>query len=322
MYKLLKFLMYVVNNAITPKTITNKLARSKVISIIDERYYEWRTLYLKNYLKFQDELILLPRVLDEAVLSTLVPLPDDDSPNNAVTPLVLLVKNDSNKAFIQRVNKLLISRAPILDVDSQDCYGDVFDHLAYAMMVSTVCMEMGTIAGRPGQINQTRLDHITKEPVVKGKSRSSTGPFQIYDSSWKSLSENLPHHSFYVHGAYFFYIARSKHDLAIKAMREGVIPFTGVDPSWMVDLYLKRDLLSYLLLWRRYYQGEGNLYKLKRPDGTYFDGDEFHIRNLAFAINALAIMRERDKFRKHYPTDRLKVSERELWDILDKAVNS
>jgi len=331
---LVKFFKYIIAAALVPKSITNRLAKAKVINILDERLLEWRTLYLKSFIAFEDEFVKFPRRLRKGFFDNIYEVPNPH-PSRGAALLQFTSTADANPLFIARINSELKQMNPkVLDYDTQTCMADVWDHLTYGMMAGTICAELKNLAGPPGSINQERLDYIRKEPprsktlshanekLLSRDIPSSTGPFQIYNSSWRMISDHhLPHKSFYIHGAYFFKLALAKHKMVMKAWASGDVPFKGIDPDWMTQLYQERDILAYLLLWRRYYGGAGSYYNLKDPDrpDVLLDGDGFYMRNLSFAITAISIMRAREAFLKHYPASPKDKSDPELWDIMNEA---
>jgi hypothetical protein len=281
--------------------------KAKVIHEADKRFFDLRLLYLKYYAKLQDELSKLPRQLPNNFFSFFVSTHVTDV-YHQVPLFNLSPRANDNQDFIKEVNKFIKSVHPSsLDNKTQNLLGDIWDHLLYGMTVATICVESGNVGGPPGNLTQAKLDLIIKEPVLKKAKKKaefskSTGPFQINssDNGWGVLGENLPSNYFWVHGAYFFHIALQKHKLVMEEFKRSSTSFT-TDPSWIQDLYQRRDLFSYLLLWRRFYTGRGSYSNLDmgRED---FDYEIFHRRNLAFAIISLAVMKARSNFIKHYPS--------------------
>lgn len=323
---LFRFTEYLLQKITTPKTFLNRMALAKVINIADKRLFEWRRIYLTEFLSFEDKILPLPRVVDVGVVE-----------GCSITPSIrkdgvdLVQMKDEikvNSTFVKKVNLMLRGMCPTeLDYDSQVCYGDVWDHLTYGLMVATVAAELGSRAGLPGTISIERLKLLVKEPPSRSISNpASVGPFQIYKSNWSiSLSNipDLPHESYYVHAAHFFRIAIYAHDMVMKAWKKVGVPFSDKDPKWLLDLYAKRDLLAYCLLWRRYYNGAGSYFNIPDPNnpGRYLDGNVMCMRNLAFGLTAIGVMRNRDRFLKLYPVSKRDLSDPELNDIWTKSQN-
>lgn len=345
---LLRFTTYLIEKVVTPKTLLNRMALGKIFTLIDKFMIERRTHYLDQFARFEKELISYPRVLREEVITHLISIPQDQK---GADLLLLNLDLYRDQSFATKINEAIKDvHVYSLDHDSQVAYSDIWDHLTYGMMVATVAVELGNIAGPPGSINKARLALLVKEPPRRKKSEpvSSTpldkmdlngiqikdsaslgktpkantlptkdekppfscGPFQIYEDNWNvflSDIESLPSDNFYVHGAHFFKIARYAHKQVMNAFARTARPFEGIDDTWLVDLYEKRDLFSYLLLWRRYYGGAGSYYGIPDPlnPSKQLNAQKLFIRNMAFAVTALSVMRCRDRFYKSYPSSKI-----------------
>jgi len=323
---LIKFTAYLISKALAPKSFLNRVAQSVMWHKVDERFLEWRTQYLKAFTAFENDFILFPRVLNDGFSQSLIISPSIE-PSGC--ELILLKDDaDANLTFISRLNNVIRGvYVKKVDFDTQTCLGDIWDHLTYGIMLGTIAVELGNRGGHIGQISASRLKLKVKEPPIPQSAVSSTnpalkvgqssssksanppesiGPFQIYFKNWDipfSKIEDLPHESFYVHGAHFFNIAHAAHKSVMKIWATQLRPFNDRDPKWLVDLYMRRDLLAYLLLWRRFYGGIGSYYVIRDPNNPsrVLDGDAFCLRNLAFAITAISVMRSRDKWYKMYP---------------------
>jgi len=305
--QLLRWTLYLIQKVATPKTFANRIGRAFFWGYIDEHFLEWRTHYLSQYLAFQKEFSTLPRHIADGFTSDIELL---NAPNKRGCDLILLKKDaDSNHAFIERVNTILKNiNIADLDYDTQTSLGDIWDHLSYGICLSTICVEMGRIAGPPGSITKARIAYKAKEVNNNGKASYSIGPFQIRDINWKaplSHLENLPHPSPWIHLGHFFRLLLPFHKKAIAEMQKGGSSFADKDPSWVIALYARKDILSYLMLLRRFYTGSGSYSNIKIGDKV-LDSDTLFIKNLAFAMNAIAIMKSRDRWYKTYPSDKVK----------------
>lgn len=339
---LIKFTLYLLNKAVTPKTLINRWIKTKIIRYLDVNFLEVRTVYLTHFIKFEEQFISFPRKLNNDVVTSFL-IKRKAKPGGA--PLLALVSaSGADPTFIAKVNLALEAcHVSYLDYDSQVAYSDVWDHLTYGMMVATVAIELGSVSGTPGQINEARLGLLVKEPPVKksgvklepsGKEAVSNpvkntekppfscGPFQIYEPFWKSISGySLPSTNFYIHGALFFKHALYADSMVRTAWKKQLVPFKDRDPEWLTNLYARRDMLGYLLLWRRYYGGAGSYYTIEDPNnpGKMLDGDAFCFRNLAFALTALSVMDVRGGLNRAYPAHSTDKSDESLFKILIEA---
>lgn len=320
---LLKVLRYVVIKGVTPGTVMNRLAKIKFFNYLDEKFIETRSLFLEEYLKTQEEVIQFPRLMAKSFWDGVqIYTPKDKT----AEPSLILLKADPtgrNTAFIKAVNQDIKGMHPVkLDYDTQNAYGDVWDHLLYGLMVSTCCAEIGALGGvSPGTLNEARLRLLVGEPNYgSSKGLQSCGPFGINDINWRHLKHNLPSDNVYVHLAYFMYSARYAHKQVMASWKKEKRPFADTDPSWLVDIYERRDQLGYAALFRRWYGGSGNFFKIPDPKdpSKYLDGNAYARRILAFSVNAISIAMSRSAFIKNYPSS---FKDHAYKDVIDGSIN-
>jgi hypothetical protein len=301
--KLAQYSYALIKKALMPNTLMNKLLRVELINTLDEKFIDIRVSYLKWFMKFEEEFIQYPRVVKSGFFEglTLHKAAQKNTP-----PCWHLKGSYLNPEFIRSVNGHISAMWPsTIDEQSQILYSDIWDHLTYGLMVATGAAELGNIGGTPGCITKAKLAYMVGEGAPGSKSRSQ-GPFGIYSPEWSKLGsgiEPLPNNNFYVQGSHFFYKASYCHKMILKINKGWVPSFMSYDPQWLVELYKRGDLLSYILLFRRFYGGTGDWgLIIDHYTGKYLNRDSFAQRVLAFAITVMEVCDIREYLDKSYPT--------------------
>lgn len=295
--KLIVFTSKQIKNVFTPKTIQNRIASIGVLHYADEKFIDIRKNYLGKYLEYQDTVIKMKRTFGTDFESFIDIIPNKER----LGCDLLLYKNPGNDPFINDLNKMSKGmHVSKLDTSSQSCYSDIWDHLVYGLIVATCAAELGKLGGLPGTITEAKLAYQVKE----ANGTKSCGPFGINSSQWKMVFkvENLPSDNYYVHASHFFHKAKYCHDHIVQISKDNYPKFFESDPTWLVELYSRGDLISYILLFRRYYGGTGDWDKLEEITSGAITTDNLAKRSIAFLLTTLSVMKARDKFEKAYPT--------------------